>query len=781
MADDDSIRLSASSSGLAGVAIHVGDVRALERLSTPYEVSILLSLDDDTADPADMLGKDFELEVARESVTRRFVGVVREVTFANRLGDRNVIWHEVKIVPALHFLSMRRDTRIFQDKSALEIVEIVLDEALGPLNRTVDVLATATYPKREYCVQYQETDLDFVHRLMEEEGIGYFFSHDGAKEVLTLTDANAQFVEAPTIGGDGVVHHREDARPVEGIDAVHRFERTRSTTTTSVAVRDYDFSGAQTPDAEERSEDELGRDRESYEHGRSGSVTIGDYAGTAFGANDAARQALLRQQMHLAGGTVMRGAGHVVGFGPGHTFSVVDHPLVGFDGEYVLTEVEHHWSDGRSRERRVRSGSQFVCIPVAAPYRPARRTPKPFVAGFETAIVTGPAGEEIHTDEHGRIKVQLHWDRDGANDDKTTCFIRVRQPWAGSGWGFVFLPRIGMEVVVSFADGDPDRPFVEGCVYNSDHAPPYSLPDEKTKSTIKSQSSPQSPAGFNELRFEDKAGSEEVFTHAQKDQNEIVLNNHTTTVGGNQENIVGKTQTQKVHKNQTEEVTGTQTMKVGTDRTVHVKGSFTETIASGELCKIDGGVTETITSFESRTVTGGFTDNITGGELRLVGGGFKEDITGTHDQHVLGPNAEVMLAGSTQTVTAGPVTFDTAGTHTMLSGGPIAYNGMAGIKQYAATITETIGGELKYDPEWFAHDWTKSSSTVTAYSFVGTKTAITVAAAAAGVLKLSVFGKSVGFTGVKFGATGVKVDVYAYKPVKAAVQVSPATIEAATN
>src|SRR5690606_38589492 len=173
--------------------------------------------------------------------------------------------------------------------------------------------------------------------------------------------------------------------------------------------------------------------------------------------------------------------------------------------------------------------------------------------------------------EHGGIKVQFHWDREGQSDENSSCFVRVVQPWAGNGWGFVFLPRIGMEVAVNFVDGDPDRPMVVGCVYNGENVPPYGLPDDKTKSTVKTNSSPGG-GGFNELRFEDAAGSEEIFIHAQKDFNEVVLNDHNTTVGNNQTNNVDVDQTQTVHGNQSETVDGNQDMSVGGNRTVAVTG-----------------------------------------------------------------------------------------------------------------------------------------------------------------------------------------------------------------
>src|SRR3990172_8263092 len=237
---------------------------------------------------------------------------------------------------------------------------------------------------------------------------------------------------------------------------------------------------------------------------------------------------------------------------------------------YVITSLSHSARQGYATEDTISEFSyvnSFKCIPFDVPYRPPRRTPKPVVEGVQSAIVVGPSGEEIYTDEHGRVKVQFHWDREGKKDDKSSCWIRVSQLWAGTGWGAMYIPRIGQEVIIDFLEGDPDCPIIIGRVYHGINKPPYELPGEKTKSTIKSDSS-KGGSGSNELRFEDKKGNEEIYIHAQKDQNILVEAAETHTVGA--------------------------------DRTVHVKGHFKETIDSGE----------------DRTVTAGSKETIAGGETR---------------------------------------------------------------------------------------------------------------------------------------------------------------------
>jgi type VI secretion system secreted protein VgrG len=777
----------ASSAGLSGTALEVERAHVIEELDAPYEARVRVRVLDEAADPAAMLGKDFTLEMDRAGLARRWTGVVRELRHGGdveRAGEGEGGWVDLWVVPALWFLSLRRDTRIFQDKTALEIVREVLEEGLARFSRELEAPAEGPFPKREYCVQYQESDLAFVSRLLEEEGVALSFSFDGERELVRLTDANAQRPRISNVSGDGVVRARDDLRPLEDFDPVHEFARRSGTSTTSVVVRDHDFTGPSSPESEERGTDERGRDRERYEHGLGRSATIGDYDGGRFGAEDSARQALVRRQMHLAKAKVVEGEGRASGFVAGQRFELTEHPLVGMDGEYLLTRVEHFGLRAADELREHRgvheSGyvNRFTCIPADTPHRPWRRTPKPSVPGHETAIVTGPAGDEIHTDLHGRVKVQFHWDRKGQRDERSSCFLRVRQAWAGAGFGFVFIPRVGMEVIVSFANGDPDRPYVTGAVYGASHLPPYTLPDEKTKSTIKTRSTPQSPSGYNELRFEDAAGREEIFTHAQKDQNEVVLSDHTTGVGGDQENIVAQTQTQQVHQNQSELVKGDQTMEVGSDRRVHVAGSFSELVDAGEKRLVKGGVTEVITGFEFRKVTGQLTDSIKGGEVRSVLGGVEETITGAHTQDVDGPNTEVMLAGSTQTVTAGPITYQTGGLMTLKSGGPITLNGLAGIEYVGLAIKETtVSLKPHFDPFAREAESTKSKQgniAIDLWSRKGGAYGLTAAVAGA---KVSVFAFNIGHYDAKISVQGLKVDMYGEKKDKSGVTVAPLAFE----
>ncbi len=542
---------------------------------------------------------------------------------------------------------------------------------------------------------------------MEEEGIGYAFDHEGQTELLILRDRNAAYPELPA--GAEVPYHPHNF-VIEDEEPISLFHRRLTSTTTSVVVADWDWTKGSMPFSEEqRGQDPLGRDREAYEHGEGRSLGIWDYDQglRVYTAEDGAQRATVRGEELVRDAIICEGIGRVTGMTAGSVFELSGHPIVGMDGRYLVLRVEHV---SRSLGDAIAGGGQgdayynrFQCIPMDTVYRPDRRARKPFVAGIQTAVVTGPAGEEIHTDEHGRIKVQFHWDREGQNDDKSSCWIRVQQPWAGAGWGFWYLPRIGMEVVVHFVDGDPDRPLVTGCVYNATNLLPYALPDEKTKSTIKSNSSPGG-GGFNELRFEDKKGSEEIYTHAQKDYNEVVEHDHTTLVHHDQSNTVDNDQTQIVGNDQTETVHNDQTMTVDGNRTVHVKSDYDETVDGTETRHVKGDVSETFDANETRTVSGNLTEDISGNETRTISGNHSESITGSETLSITGSSTHSITGSLSQSVTGG-ISVTTPAAYSISADGGLNVTATAGITFLAPGGIQigAPGGVTMVDSFW---EWT---------------------------------------------------------------------------
>jgi type VI secretion system secreted protein VgrG len=706
MADAAPVEYSLLSAAFPDKPLTVSRALIEEQLSAPYFATVELSLWDPDGDASKLGGDDVVLVIKRGTVERRLCGVavrVEETKLAKALPQV-----QLRIAPALELGRHRRNTRMFQEKTVPEILETVLGEMLGPYGRDVQLDLDETYEPREYCLQYQESDLDFVQRLMEEEGIAYSFDHAADVELLRLTDKNAAFEDVFTMAGDGVGHFEgTNLALTNEREPIHRFRVELEQTTTAIVVNDWDWTQSdmkieQTADGE----DAAGKIRESYEHGIGRSLAIGSYDEGAkkYQKNDGARQAPVRQEAARRTVKVGHGMGRLMGMQPGFKLTLEDHPNGDLNAEYLITRVSHV-----SAAAPLDTGGQavgeayhntFECIPIETEYRPRRTVRKPRIDGVETAIVTGASGEEIDVDVHGRIKVQFHWDRENPADETSSCRIRVKQEWAGPSWGFWWVPRMGMEVIVHFVDGDPDRPLVTGCVYNSANTLPYALPDEKTKSTIKSNIS-LGGGGFNEFRFEDKAGSEEIYTHAQKDYNEVVENDHNTLVHHDQTNTVDNDQKQTIDVDQTERVDAKQTMTVGGNRTVHVKGNFDETVDGTEKRKVTGAVKETFAASETRTVSGSVTETLSANETRDVGANLDETIGGSHTRTVSGTEKLDVTGSQTRTATGGIAT-KTPATMTVDIAGSWTVTAAAGMKITApAGITLTIpGGVGRADSFW---------------------------------------------------------------------------------
>jgi type VI secretion system secreted protein VgrG len=458
------------------------------------------------------------------------------------------------VVPAFALMEQVVDTRFFQNMGAAQILDT---GAQGGPRRPAAARSAASSPAparrpREYCVQYRESDYEFASRLMQEEGISYRFEHKpgSTAEVLVLMSDTSRCADVERDGGSTVPFIDRAVASAVG-ESFDSFSPNYALRTTTVVQQDFDWTS---PSAaytnERRTADGRGRDRAVYDHDD-----------RRIAGNDGANRARYKQEQRAAQTRVFIGTSDVVALVPGAMVSLSGHPARGARPQVPAGRGEARGLGARRRcctpvrapSRRSATPTSVECIEAERPWRPAPLNPKPRAHGLQTALVVGPGSEEIHTDEYGRIKVRFHWDRVSPYDDTASCWIRVAQRLAGAGWGSVWIPRIGMEVLVEFVDGDPDRPMVTGCVYNGNNQPPYPLPDQKTKSTTKSDSSPGG-GGFNEIRFEDAKGAEELYVHAQLDMNTVVLQNSTRTVG----------------MDDTDTVTNNQIESVGVDRTASV-------------------------------------------------------------------------------------------------------------------------------------------------------------------------------------------------------------------
>jgi type VI secretion system secreted protein VgrG len=520
----------------------VRSLRGRESISSLFSFELELLSEDPAIVGADRMGQPMCVGLERlDAEPRYFHGIVSRF----RAGESTVEdlrAYRAEIVPKLWLLQMTADCRIFQNKSVPEIVEMVLNEN-GVSDFRFDL--RGTYAAREYCVQYRETDLAFVSRLLEDEGIYYFFEHSSDRHVLVLADHKG-YVNCL----DAQVDYRVGSHT---IDYVNSFQREFHFRPGKWSYTDYDF---------EKPSTYLGVTTNTVLPPSSfKNFEIYDYPGNYTVPGTGNSLVKRRLEAEEAGYEVVVGTSGCAGFFAGGKFELADR-TERESGTYVITSIDHHTAEGEislsiappGGNLAVGYSNEFRCIPADVLYRPPRLTPKTRVEGPQTAVVVGTAGEEIYTDKYGRIKVQFHWDREGKFDDKSSCWIRVAQNWAGQNWGVAFHPRIGQEVIVDFLEGDPDRPIITGRVYNAEQMPPYDLPDKQSVSTIKSRSTKQGEAeNFNELRFDDTKGKEEIYFHAEKDFNRVVENNDSLKVGYDK----------KDKGNQIIEIFNNQTLSVG--------------------------------------------------------------------------------------------------------------------------------------------------------------------------------------------------------------------------
>ena len=482
----------------------------------------------------------------------------------------------------LWLLTLASNNRIFQGKTTQQIVENVFS---GHGATDFSFSLTGTYEAREYCVQYAESDFAFVSRLCEEEGWFYFFQHENAKHTLVVADHTDAFVTLP---GAATIAYAPGHTGKRETGQILYCELVEQSVTGVFASSDYAYL---TPASQLFSQAEAAADGPMvYEY-------PGRYQTSAVAASITKR----RVDDLRSGASRLVGESDCRGLLPGYKFTLSGHESDDANIQWVVASVVHDASHDTYRNR-------FEASPATIDYRPARTTPRP-VMPTQTATVVGKAGEELWTDQYGRVKVQFHWDRDGKNDENSSCWVRVAQPWASKRFGMQFMPRIGDEVVITFVDADPDRPLITGSVYNGANQPPYTLPDNQTQSGIKTSTS-KGNAGFNELRFEDKQDNEEVFMQAQKDLNVKVLNDAAYTIGHDETRTIQHARTHTVKDsddtlvletgnrsmtvktgNETVEVAGTRTVKTGGDETRSVGGNLAHTVTGNFTLSVDGNLT----------------------------------------------------------------------------------------------------------------------------------------------------------------------------------------------
>jgi type VI secretion system secreted protein VgrG len=571
--------------------------------------------------------------LADGSSSRYWNGYVSRFVQAGR--DSNVAVYHAAVVPWLWFLDQTTDCRIFQNKTAPDIIKQIFQE-YGYNDFSLKLYGD--FVKRDYCVQYRESDFNFVSRLMEEEGIFYFFQHEHGKHTLVLGNDPAAHQACPN---QPSARYEGTGGGWQDDDVILQWLQEQEVRPGSFTSTDYNF---ETPTA----------NMLSSVNGK-GKWEIYDFPGEYTKRADGDKLAKIRLQEQQTPKLIARGTSDCRAFGVGYKFKLTDHYRSDLNQEYVLTALRHSahhnlgLSSGSGDTNPVYENS-FECVPASISIRPARRTPVPVVQGCQTAVVVGPDGEEIFTDKYGRVKVQFHWDREGKKNENSSCWVRVSYPWAGKAWGGVQIPRIGQEVIVDFIEGDPDRPIITGRVYNAGQMPPWDLPGKKNISGYKSNST-KGGGGYNELSFDDTKGTELIQVHGQydmdtkieHDERRHVVNNRSKNVDVDETNTIGNNRTEKVGKN--EQIT------IGVNRTENVGANESITIGSNRTESV--GANESITVALTRTRNVGINEMVNvGGAQEITVGGLQAVTVGLTRAKTIGIS-EMVNIGTTQSINVG--------------------------------------------------------------------------------------------------------------------------------
>jgi type VI secretion system secreted protein VgrG len=565
-----------------------------------------------------VLGQRVTVRLALPNLQERFFSGI-----CSRMeeGSRGEVFtqYRLEVVPRLWLLGQRTQSRIFQQVSVPDILRAVLTG----LDVTYEI--QGTFEPRDYCVQYRETDLNFACRLMEEEGLYYYFTHSEDGHTMVVANTPQSHRELPL---EGTILYDEQGHSRMGGFRVHAWSKRQTLTPGKVTLWDHSF---------ELPHKHLEADKTIQSTTQAGEVTHklavanndrlelydypGQYAQRFDGVDrgggdqpselakifqDNKRTAELRMHAHTVPSLVVHGTGSARNFVSGHKFTLDRH--FNADGAYVLTSVQHV-ARGAAGDYRAGEGGEFeyentfTCIPLSTPFRPPLVSPKPVVHGTQTAVVVGSPGDEIFTDKYGRVKVQFHWDREGKGDLGSSCWLRVAQSIAGKRWGSIFIPRVGQEVIVAFQEGDPDQPIVVGSVFNAEEMPPYPLPDEKTKIVLLKSNSSIGGEGFNEIRSEDKKGQEQIFVHGEKDLDVRIKNDRREWIGNDRHLVVKRDKVEEVDRDEHIVIKRDLAEKIERDHHVDITGKQAVSIGGSQSLSVSMDVAEEFSMNHSEQVT----------------------------------------------------------------------------------------------------------------------------------------------------------------------------------
>lgn len=583
----------------------------------------------------DIVGKSVTLRMTLTDGSPRFWnGYVSR--FVQGEQDSKASVYRARVVPWLWFLDQTADCRIFQNKTVPDIVKQLFKEYSYS---DFEFRVKGDFVKRDYCVQYRESDFNFISRLLEEEGIFYFFEHAEKKHTLVFGNDPIAIKPCPD---QPEARYEGSAGGWQDDDVILRWQQEQLLRPGVFTATDYNF---ETPATSLLSS---ATGKEKWE--------IYDFPGEYAKRGDGDQLVRLRLQEQQMAQSIARGVSDCRAFSVGYKFKLLDHFREDLNQEYVLTAVHHSgkhdvgYSSGSTAPTEPVYENSFECIPAATVIRPPRRTPVPVVQGCHTAVVVGPAGEEIFTDKYGRVKVQFHWDREGKNNENSSCWIRVSYPTAGKAWGGIQIPRIGQEVIVDFLEGDPDRPIITGRIYNAGQMPPYDLPGKGMVSGFKSNST-KGGGGYNEMAFDDTKGNELIRVHGQYDMDTVIEHDERRHVINDRHKNIDKNETSTIGVDRTEKVGSNEKITIGANRTESVGANEDITIGANRTEKV--GSNESITVALTRTRNVGVNEMINiGGAQEITIGGLQALTVGLARAKTVGVS-ELVNIGTTQTVNVG--------------------------------------------------------------------------------------------------------------------------------
>ncbi|QTL01711.1 type VI secretion system tip protein VgrG [Aquabacter sp. L1I39] len=567
-------RLITLTTPLGGDVLLATAIEGREAISDLFRFKLSLVSANAGITAAQLLGKPVTVMLNLPSSSPRPInGIVSAFSAGARTVD-GLRHYEAVLSPRLWLLTRTVDCRVFQHQSVVQIAQTLLSE--GGISDYQTKALSSSHPSRDYCVQYRESDFDFLARICAEEGIYFYFQHAEGKHTLILSDSVSGY-------GDVLATKVQHAPPESGLTlAVQSFQQRSSFRSGKTTLRDYNF---EQPTSDLTASTSTVLDNAAFK-----GWEVFDYPGGYDQKGDGTSRSRTRMEAIEAGYGEAEGQSTLPQFAPGMRFTLSDHEVSAEENKtYVLSAVDHRAADVShlgNQDNVISYTNTFAAVPSTVALRPPGLPIRPLIPGPQTALVVGPSGEEIYCDKYGRVRVQFFWDRLGKKDDQSSCWVRVAQMLSGPGFGTHFIPRVGMEVVVVFLDGAPDRPLIVGCVPNGQNLPPYTLPDNKTQSGIKTRSSSQgSAATFNELRFEDKKGAELVYVHAQKDFTREVENDDTLTVQHDQTLTIKNNRTETIQEGN-ESVTVSKgnrsvTVSQGNDSLTVSKGNVSTTVSSG--------------------------------------------------------------------------------------------------------------------------------------------------------------------------------------------------------